>query len=446
MEAAVFNPFRRQPRADNNHTTPGASSRSGEIDLVAQVAESLADPIPADQPDAAACPIPSGASAWALDATTVSANAGFHEVLRKAQESAEQHAAEQDRTSSDAEDSQERLTAVRNEEVMLRGKRTVVHSLLAGRIHRGKLTARKALILMLLIALGEVTLNASAAIYEGDPTLLSLAAFSGIGAATVAVGWLGAVLHQHVERGRHPGPPPPEATTHHLEHFWGAGGPRALVSVTALVLAVTAAALGIGIAVMRALAGSSAIYGMFTVVVVIGATAVAYMADDPVTDLLHSLDQRLALLRSEAAHCSRIIGVHREAGSRREAAMRTGLLAAYAQWYVTLATGLHALAHQTAIVGHYHAQTLPSPPPVPKAMPELWTNAGPVLPTGSDSSSPAQTTAATEADPVGEVAPSATADPTPHADEDTVDDADLTPPNFDNFEVTATAPPNGRGS
>lgn len=176
-------------------------------------------------------------------------------------------------------------------------KLSVVVSLLGGRLHRTRLAGIKAVFLTLGLVLGEVSLNSAAAIYSGDIPWQAILSFAGVGVATVAVGWAaGAQIRRCVDR-LTAGKPSEAATAAHLSGLFASAGTRWLLAAAASTLLVGAVLLGAAVGVLRSDAGGNFFYGLFTILVVLGAGAVAYAAEDQVLDLA----ERLGTLRTELA-------------------------------------------------------------------------------------------------------------------------------------------------
>lgn len=327
----------------------------GSIAPVVMVVDGLADPIPGDEAKASPSPAPEGHTYWAADAVDRAADAARATELAAGEEAAGVADTEAAAAEPAAAHAEEALPEAKEVEADTRKRRETVRSLLGGRRRRNAFTKIKALVLTVAIVAGEVAINASAGLQSGDPLVLAVTSFIGVGAATAGVGWLGAVLRRAADELSYPKEVPDRAAEVGAEHFYGASTLRAVARMVGALLGIALLAMGVSVALVRYSTDSGPYFGVFSALLVVGAAAVAFMAEDPVADLLDALDGDVegagaeveALTDARAAHTG---PKARAAALRAEYAQR-----GEAQFSLVQAAGLLELARQPHIFGHHHA-------------------------------------------------------------------------------------------
>lgn len=311
------------------------------------------EPLPIDDPDPRTLSIGPGQVLIPLVGAMAAAHLASTEAQSRGEAAVGAAKEEAARCSGSAAEAARKLRSLRAERQGMLAFRQSVIEHLGGRLHQVHFTARKRLLLTVLIVLGEVALNADAAYQEGDPLVMALLSFLGVGAAVAGVGWLGAQLRDALDQHRFGALEVPESCPPSLANRFGApkGWWPVLAFSGGLVLTTTVL-LGLAVAVLRADAGSVAIYGVFTAVTVLGATAVSYCGHDPVADLLEHLDGRLGILDAGMAGPEAAVEAFRAAQARARALRASWSAQAQAQWDAVMATAWLGLTHQPHVVGH----------------------------------------------------------------------------------------------
>lgn len=315
------------------------------------VEEALSEPLPLDDPEPRTLSIGPGQVLVPVVGAMAAAHLASSEARSRGEAAVGAAKEEAGRLAPPALEAARKLRSLGTEREGLLAFRRAVVDHLGGRLHKVRFTARKRLLLTILIVLGEVALNADAAYQEGDPLVMALLSFLGVGAAVAGVGWLGAQLRDALDQHRFGALEVPESCPAALAHRFGpARGWWPVLACSAGLVLSTTILLWLAVSVLRADAGSVAIYGIFTAVTVLGATAVSYCGHDPVADLLEHCDGRLALLDAEMAGAAAAVGAFRAAQAKARGLRAHWSAQAQAQWDAVMMSAWLGLARQPHVV------------------------------------------------------------------------------------------------
>jgi hypothetical protein len=342
--------MRRRKQANRvGARSPGAVDR---VSGLALVGEALSQKIPVDEPTGHPLEIPAGHVLVIMVGVLTAAHLQYQEARSRGKaaiKAAVEAFGTEARAAREAARKLRRLTRERKALMVFR-QQVVEH--LGGRLHKGRFTSRKRLLLTVGVVGGEVALNSAAAYQEGDPMVLAVLSFIGVGAAVAGIGWLGAQLREAIDQHRYGALAPPADMPASLAHTWSlARGWRPAFWFAVALVGLTTVSLGIAVAVLRNDAGSVAIYGVFTAVTVLGATAVSYCGHDPVADLLDKCDHLVVHLDQDIDRQTATIGRFRAARAEIRRLRAEWVDQARAQWDAVLAEGFLQLAHQPHLVG-----------------------------------------------------------------------------------------------
>lgn len=325
---------------------------SGEISPLSLVSDSLSSPPPADEASPSVLQLPSGEVVWLMAGIYASAHAAQQSALRSGLEEAsasEETASVKEKAGREARGE---LRRARAERKAARKKRAVAETFLGGRLRRTRLSRHQAAAVLAGVGIGEIALNASAAIGQGDVVWLSILAFLGVGAATIGIGMSAALIREAVDQaGYQTESVPPEAAAAGIGHFFvPARRLRAkwLVSGSTLIFSMVILAVAVG--ALRETGGFTPLFGIFTAITIIGAGAIAYVNADPVADLFENLDARLCRLDSRIETLCAVVDEHVAASKAAANARAAAVREARAQWDLVLAQGLLNLPPH--LVGH----------------------------------------------------------------------------------------------
>lgn len=329
-------------------------SKSEPLSPIGLIEENLAEPLPVDEAQASPHPVPAGALHVAVAAGLAAASGAYNLAARDGRQLLEKARAEAQEARARARSAKKALVAHEAEQAEAIAFRRLVMALLGGRLRRTRFTVHKALWLTVAVVIGEVALNADAAISAGDPVVLSVISFLGIGAATVGIGLLGVLVRHAVDHLRYDEEAPPQAIASGLGHFYHpAGRLKAAVLGIGVVLLACLLALGLGVAALRLSGQSDPLYGLFTALTMVGATALAFWAEDPVADLLQKTDERIAQAGADVERQRQVVAEHRAAKARAKETATAVAAEMAASWDLALAAHLYGLARQPHAVGSY---------------------------------------------------------------------------------------------
>jgi hypothetical protein len=316
------------------------------------------NPPGSDRADPSVLDLESGMVLWLLSGIYVAAHGAYTKALEAGEVAAKAATKFADGLSQDAREARRELREARGERKVARGKKALAYELLKGRLRRTRLSRNQAGLVLCGVALGEVALNASAAIGQGDVVWLSVVAFVGVGASTIGIGMAAAGIREGVDQIKYQRETVPEgAEEAGIAHFFvPARRLRATWAVPSVVLVAAMATLGLAVAALRASGGYTSWFGVFTGITIAGAAAISYVNADPVRDLFENLDSDLAKLDQRVKTLGATAGAWRAARSEAKSIRAAAAHEARAQWDIVLAEGLTTLP--VHIFGHAGSGTL----------------------------------------------------------------------------------------
>lgn len=330
-----------------------------------EAAALMSTPIPGEQPAAHASPVPQGGQFLGGAVVTAAGAAQQEQALYDGEDRIGQLASnEQPATFYAAVSECAALTTQRDDALRLT---TRLHALCAGRLDRTKAVVVKVIGIYLMFALGEVALNASAAVALGEVPAMAAMSFLGLAAASIGVGWLvGTKVRDAVDRQMAGALPEGEEGRGLEPLFRSADGGRfsavpadLWVWLTALVF--LAVASGVLVADLRVAAGTSPAWGLVSSALVFVAAAPPYLLRNRVADMMEAAMSRIEAMERRIRAAAVIMDAHTAAQQLTQAARRSLPHAAAAAYLTSIAGGYGQIAtKQSHLVGHWvEADSLP---------------------------------------------------------------------------------------
>lgn len=322
-----------------------------------EAADILSTPSPTDPPVAHPAPLTDGhgfllgtvAEAGALAAS----EAGRAEAIKEVGElrAAETPAACQTAIASHHEHEQAQQAEARFAET--------IRTRFGTRLDRTRGVVKKVIFIYMLLALGEVALNTSAGVAQGEVLWLAALGFIAVSAGAVAVGWaVGSGLRDATDRVQ-AGAPPQDAAELGITALYLPAGKGRWATFDPSLWIWTVALLGLAvfnallIAEMRQEAGMSGAWGPVAGFLVVIAAAPPFLLRNKASDLLDEATRRQASERKLAAEDARVIDSHTAAQARTWASQLRVDPIANAQYATALAGAWGQIVTKNAhIVGH----------------------------------------------------------------------------------------------
>lgn len=322
-----------------------------------EAAALLSQPIPSEPATAQTADIPAGRGIRAESVVDMAAIAQRGAAHAEAVEAAALKGAEETPAAFDAALAErETLQAERAGEARLAAG---IREHFAARLDRTKAVVLKVIVIYALLAVGEVLLNTSAGVAQGEVMWLAAISFIGLAAGAVAIGWVvGTQLSDAADR-ISAGPIPESAEGRGLDALFLPKGRGPLSAVTPDLVIWMSFLVGLAVAnsllvsQMRAEAGMSTAWGPVAGLLVLVAAAPPYLLRNKAADMLTECERRAGIATAGIKAESAIIDRHTAAQRITRAALDTVVDKANAQYFAALAGGYGQIAtRQQHIGGH----------------------------------------------------------------------------------------------
>lgn len=328
--------------------------RQGQEQLVSpleQIRAAAETPPSKDEPVAHESPVPSDRESYYASGVAQAATEGREGTLVKGfREIGAAHA--QERPGSAYGAAKAVRKAVKSHINHIR-RQDRVTSLLNQRLHRVRWSREMGMLLIVILATGEVALNSSALIANGDVVWMAIVAMFGVGVGTIAVAMLGGPLRRCVDRLR-AGEPTKKARKLHLDGYFRRPGDLFELTGYLLVLALVVGGLAVAIAMLRLQSGDTPVYGVFTAIIALGAVVVDYVGEDAVADLLEGLRREGDHLAAARSREEQTLNECHSAQANTQGVFRSTQHEAAATHSMLLAEGEFAMAGKlSAAFGSY---------------------------------------------------------------------------------------------